>query len=1036
MKSGALRSTSVLALALSGMACWTATAQEVDQIAESTQAPPGQAERVVVTGTNIAGAAESAALPVEVYTADESFKQGGQTALEFTKSLSIVGSTVGETNQFQAGFGGIGSSQLNLRGLGGGRTLTIFNGRRFSENTNMIPSIALERTEILKDGGAVIYGADATGGVVNFITRDGFDGFLFDSEYKFIDGSDGDYGISALWGRDFDNGNIMLSYEHTHRSELDITERDWTINSFAKNNTPWAPYHNYGTYLLQVPEAVGAGFGIPSGTIGVIKDFTDEECRNSTGPVEGQSLRLSGLPVCWWNYAIHTYNLVEEIDQHRVYGQVKFDFSDSLRFTGQLAYGQSNADAIGTVASYQANVGPGPGSGTAFQFRTPASNPYFADFLAQNPGQITGPAAGLLPFVSAADQFLSIFFGPSGAPHLPNGEGTMPRTQLENWNAVAAFDGDFNDFGGDWLDTWSASLTFNHAVTDSTLPDTVGYRVQEALNGFGGPNCAAEDLVADNFSQDALDANNDGTVSKDEWYAVVGTQNPAQAGQNGCLYLNPFSSSYPENGTFGTPNPRYIPGNDIPPELAAWLYDDRQTENANDNLTFDALVSGGTPIALPGGNVAWAAGAQWRLSEGRETTSSEIIDPRFMPCAWPGQQPGDVGCAPTGQSPYFFFASDEQNRSDNQQYSYFGELQIPVLDRLSFQLAVRREEFPKSDLGATVYKIAGKWDPTDWLALRGSFGTNYESPPSTLVPGEINNSLSLIAAAGNKYLRVETETLGGIEPETAEVANFGAIFNFDNMPGNGNLRFSVDYFDFKIIDEIKTVSHNQLLNTTFVGSPGANNLINCSAALIERITFLNGRGAAGCTQGTTVGDDVTSIRSVFGNGPGAQTTGIDYDVAYNFGALGGDWTLGGNATNVLSYEISAFELNGTELTPAIDALGFANYSREGDIVSEWRGNAYANYTYDNHNIRYVVRYIQGVKDDRFIGGPNENIDDFTTSNLYYQYTMPFDEDFTLSFSVENLTDEDPPFTVQQYSYDPFIGNPLGRTYEIGIRKQF
>lgn len=1036
MKSGVLRSASVIALAVVGVGGWSASAQEVDQITPAAEGPQESTERIVVTGTNIAGAAESAALPVEVYTADESFKQGGQTALEFTKSLSVVGSTIGETNQFQAGYAGIGSSSLNLRGLGGGRTLTIFNGRRFSENTNMIPSIALERTEILKDGGAVIYGADATGGVVNFITRDGFDGLILDGEYKFIDGSDGDYGISALWGRDFDNGNIMLSYEHTHRSELDITERDWTIQPFSVNNTPWAPYHNYGSYLLQIPESIGAGFGVPNGTIGVIKDFTDEACVSSSGPVDGISTTLSGLPVCWWNYAIHTYNLVEEIDQHRVYGQVKFDFSDSVRFTGQLAYGQSNADAIGTVASYQANVGPGPGSGTAFQFRTPATNPYFADFMAAGAGQITGPAAGLLPFVSGADQFLSIFFGPSGAPHLPGGEGTMPRTQLENWNAVAAFDGDFNDFGGDWLDTWSASLTFNHAVTDTTLPDTVGYKVQEALNGFGGPDCNAVDLVPDNFSQAALDANGDGTVSKDEWYAVIGTQNPAAAGQNGCMWLNPFSSSYAANGAFGTPNPLHIPGNENSAELVAWLYDDRQGENANDNLTFDALVSGGTPIALPGGNVAWAAGAQWRLSEGRESTSSEFIDPRAYPCAWPGQQPGDVGCAPTGQSPYFFFASDEQNRSDNQQYSYFGELQVPVMDRLSFQLAVRREEFPKSDLGATVYKVAGKWDPTDWLALRGSFGTNYQSPPSTLVPGEINNSLSLIAAAGNKYLRVETETLGGIAPETAEVANFGAIFNFDNMPGNGNLRFSVDYFDFKIIDELKTVSHNQLLNTTFVGSPGAAGLINCSAALIDRITFLNGQGASGCTQGTTVGDDVTSIRSVFGNGPGAQTSGIDYDIAYNFDALGGELTLAANATQVLEYEISAFELNGTELTPGIDGLGFANYSREGDIVSEIRGNASANYSYDNHNVRYVLRYIQGVTDDRFIGTANENIDDFVTSNLYYQYTMPFDEDFTLSFSVENLTDEDPPFTVQQYSYDPFIGNPLGRTFEIGLRKQF
>ena len=84
----------------------------------------------------------------------------------------------------------------------------------------------------------------------------------------------------------------------------------------------------------------------------------------------------------------------------------------------------------------------------------------------------------------------------------------------------------------------------------------------------------------------------------------------------------------------------------------------------------------------------------------------------------------------------------------------------------------------------------------------------------------------------------------------------------------------------------------------------------------------------------------------------------------------------------------------------------------------------------------MTRYIQGVKDDRFLGTANEQIDDFITQNLYYQYTLPWDEDFVLSLSVENLTDEDPPFTVQQYSYDPFIGNALGRTYEIGIRKTF
>lgn len=1047
MKRIAQRSATAIALVLGLSGINVAAAQQgVDQIsgpqtADCDPDTPGiqtncAQDRVIVTGSNIAGAAENAALPVEVYTSEDSFKQGGQTALEFVKSLSVVGSTLGETNQFQQGYGNIGASTLNLRGLGGGRTLTIFNGRRFSQNVNMIPSIALERTEILKDGGAVIYGADATGGVVNFISRDRFDGVLLDASYKNIADTNGDYNISALWGTNLDNGNIMVAYEYAKRSELDMVDRDWTIQPYSRNPTPWAPYHNYAAYILR-PNAMGAPFAqnVPGlgPTLGVVADFTADQCRNSSGPVEGQPQNLSGLPVCWWNYAVHTYNLVEEQDQHRAYIQVHNDLSDSLRFTGQLSYGKSDVPHIGTVASYQTNVGPALASGTAFQYRVPRSNPYFNSFLQQNASQIN-PA--ILPLIGSADQFLSIMFGPSGAPHLKGGEGTGPSTQLENWNAVAGFDGDFGDFGGIWLDTWKASGTFNYATTTTTLPDTVGYRVQQALNGFGGPNCNAPDLVPDRFDTPGLDLNGDGVVSADEWNAVVGTQNPGAAGRNGCLWLNPFSSSYAANAAFGTPNPRHIAGNEVPPELAAWLYDERWEEAVSSTLVIDALVSGATPINLPGGRVAWAAGGQWNQSEYRDQVRSREMNPQVMPCAWPGQSPGDQGCPPTGQSPYWFFAQNTPNRSDQQQYSYFGEMQLPVLDNLNFQLAARREEFPQSGLGATVYKIAGKWDPLTWLSIRGSFGTNYSTPPASFTPGNISSGLSLISAAGNKYLNVTTETLSSVKPETAEVANLGAILFFDNMPFNGTLRASADYFDFKIIDEIKTVSHNQILNTVFVAQAGQTRPINCSAPLISRITFIRGLGAAGCTQGVTLGDDVTSIRSVRGNGPGGATSGVDYDVNYTFDALGGTVSAAFNGTNVLSYEIDAFTLNGVTLSPKVDALGFANYSRDGDLVSEWRWNTSVNYNNGDHNLRYVARFIQGVKDDRYLGTANENIDDFLTHNLYYQYTLPWDQDFTLSFSIDNLTDEAPPFTVQQYSYDPFIGNPLGRTYEIGLRKQF
>ncbi|HOZ27468.1 MAG TPA: TonB-dependent receptor plug domain-containing protein [Hyphomonadaceae bacterium] len=313
MLKRASRSASALALVFSVVGYGSASAQQAtqpppDRIAPAEDCDPDvdgiqvscdePRDRVVITGSNIAGAVESAALPVEVYTAEENFKSGNQSTMDFIKTLSVVGSTVGETNQFQAGYSNIGASTLNLRGLGGGRTLTIFNGRRFNENTNMIPSIALSRTEILKDGGAVIYGADATGGVVNFITRDNFDGLQVEADYRAVSGSDGDYSVSALWGKNFESANLMFSAEYSHRSALNILERDWAVRSYEENPTPWAPYNAYMSYALAVPDSIGNiingllpggydGLGLPYGSIGVGTDFTQQECTDSNGPVPG-----------------------------------------------------------------------------------------------------------------------------------------------------------------------------------------------------------------------------------------------------------------------------------------------------------------------------------------------------------------------------------------------------------------------------------------------------------------------------------------------------------------------------------------------------------------------------------------------------------------------------------------------------------------------------------------------------------------------------------------------------------------------------
>jgi iron complex outermembrane recepter protein len=91
-------------------------------------------EEVIVTGSLIRGTPVDAALPVEVYTAEDMQLSGSPTALEFAKSLSINGPTSGESYYF-GGAGLTGSVSYNLRGIGADKTLTLFNGRRVTQNT-------------------------------------------------------------------------------------------------------------------------------------------------------------------------------------------------------------------------------------------------------------------------------------------------------------------------------------------------------------------------------------------------------------------------------------------------------------------------------------------------------------------------------------------------------------------------------------------------------------------------------------------------------------------------------------------------------------------------------------------------------------------------------------------------------------------------------------------------------------------------------------------------------------------------------------
>ena len=129
-------------------------------------------------------------------TQQDMVDQGSPNMIEMVRQLGVTSGNLGQTNQFQGiGQGNEGVVSINLRGLGAARTLTLINGRRQvatesnGVDVSIIPTSALERTEVLLGGAAATYGSDAIAGVVNFITRNEFEGFEIGGSDQYMDES-------------------------------------------------------------------------------------------------------------------------------------------------------------------------------------------------------------------------------------------------------------------------------------------------------------------------------------------------------------------------------------------------------------------------------------------------------------------------------------------------------------------------------------------------------------------------------------------------------------------------------------------------------------------------------------------------------------------------------------------------------------------------------------------------------------------------------------------------------------------------------
>ncbi|WP_332878569.1 TonB-dependent receptor [Massilia sp. S19_KUP03_FR1] len=147
---------------------------------------PENLPRVEITGSAIRRVQSETALPVQIITRAEIEKAGVTTASELMARVSSNVNGLTDGASINVGGDQRGFNSANLRGIGTSSTLVLLNGRRMANfaspgddsgvDLNNIPAAALERVEVLLDGASALYGTDAIGGVINFITRKDFQG--------------------------------------------------------------------------------------------------------------------------------------------------------------------------------------------------------------------------------------------------------------------------------------------------------------------------------------------------------------------------------------------------------------------------------------------------------------------------------------------------------------------------------------------------------------------------------------------------------------------------------------------------------------------------------------------------------------------------------------------------------------------------------------------------------------------------------------------------------------------------------------------
>lgn len=320
--------------------------------ASNAQQPAPDVESIVITGSRIARDGYNAPTPVTVLALEDIQSDAPASIADFVNTLpSVKGSSTSSGSSGALSNGAAGIAALNLRSLGTGRTLVLFDGQRSvasastgQVDTNTFPQSLVERVEVVTGGASAAYGSDAIGGVVNFILDRDYTGVKTSVQYgETTYGDNPSEKVELTAGMPFadGDGHVLFSADVFRSDGVHYTSRDWNLTGMQGmlnpyRNTPGQPY-----YI--VSENIGIGVYTPGGliTTGALKGTyfgTNGAVNQLDYGVAAGNWMLGGD----WDYATSgirgTNSLAADDDRDSVFGRVSYKLGNDTEVFLQASY--------------------------------------------------------------------------------------------------------------------------------------------------------------------------------------------------------------------------------------------------------------------------------------------------------------------------------------------------------------------------------------------------------------------------------------------------------------------------------------------------------------------------------------------------------------------------------------------------------------------------------------------------------------------------------------------------------------------------